>query len=164
MHQLFDKSLIFVSDKNSKEEVFKQIHQQLLLKGDVNESFYTSLIERENSYPTGLDLSPVDKRLNNIAIPHTEPEFVNTQKIVPIKLNKNIKFNNMIDPNSTLDVSFIFLLLNNKPDSQSNLLALIMDFINRTPINELCTFFNMTDQEEIYQFLNTNFLEVNKND
>ena len=36
----------------------------------------------------------------NVAIPHTEGEFVNARLIVPIALKHPIKFQNMIEPDS----------------------------------------------------------------
>ena len=71
--------------------------------------FLDHLIEREENYPTGLDLTLIDQALPNIAIPHTESEYVNTTRIIPIKLNHPISFNNMIQPKNRVG-RFLFFL------------------------------------------------------
>ena len=45
----------------------------------------------------------------NIAIPHTESEFVKTCRIVPVKLNHPITFHNMIAPDASFEVRFLFM-------------------------------------------------------
>lgn len=113
--------------------------------------------EGEDKYPTGIDLSVVSPEYPNVAIPHTESEFVKERKVVPIKLKHPIAFNNMIDPSQEFEVSFLFMILNDDPEGQSNVLAQIMDFINKTPQNQLMTFFKSTSEDAIYSFLKSKF-------
>lgn len=114
-------------------------------------------MEREHNYPTGLSLTPIDPELPNIAIPHTESTFVRTTRIIPIKLNQPLSFHNMIIPNETLSVSFLFMILNENGIEQTGLLATIMDFINTTDRSSLLAFFQCEDKEEVYHFLQKNF-------
>ncbi|MDK8252740.1 PTS sugar transporter subunit IIA, partial [Enterococcus faecalis] len=76
----------------------------------VTPDFLTNLLEREHNYPTGLSLTPIDPALPNIAIPHTESTFVRTTRIIPIKLKQSLSFHNMIIPDETLSVSFLFMI------------------------------------------------------
>ena len=92
-----------------------------------------------------------------MAIPHTEGEFVNTRMIVPIELTHPIKFNNMIEPDKELDVKFLFMILNNDPEGQANILAQIMDFLNSTPVDQLTKLFNLKSTDEIYEFMAEHF-------
>ena len=85
----------------------------------------------------GLDTSTLGKNIPNIAIPHTEGEFVNTKLIVPVSLTTPVVFHNMINPEQPLEVKFLFMLLDNDPDGQAELLASVMDFLADTPANEL---------------------------
>ena len=96
MNKFFFKDTVYVSDKQSQEEVFEQVYQD----------FLENLLERERNYPTGLDLSPVSKILPDIAIPHTESEFVRTTRIIPIKVKNEIPFYNMISPSDQISASF----------------------------------------------------------
>lgn len=114
-------------------------------------------MNREQNFPTGIDLSVVDPELPNVAIPHTEGEFVNIRRVIPIKLLKPIKFFNMIQPDQELEVKFMFMILNNDPDGQANILAQIMNFLTATSKENLKEFFEMQEPKEIFDFLNNNF-------
>ncbi|MCG4281164.1 PTS sugar transporter subunit IIA [Lacticaseibacillus saniviri] len=155
--KLFSPELIFIEDATTQEDVFKQVSARLETLGAVKPTFYDNLTERERNYPTGIDMSVVNTDYPNVAIPHTEGEFVNTRRIVPIKLNHPITFHNMIDPEQTFPVKFLFMILNNDPEGQANVLAQIMDFLTTTPQSELENLFNATDTDSIYQLLATHF-------
>lgn len=161
---LFSEDTVYVSEGNSQTAVFEEVYQSLLAKKLVTENFLDNLIEREENYPTGLNLAPISQELPNIAIPHTESEFVNTTRIVPIKLKKDILFHNMIQPDEVMNVRFLFMILNQNGEEQSGLLADIMDFINSIEQTELIDFFNEEDPKMIYQFLEKNFKGENLND
>lgn len=157
MKKLFFKETTYVSSKETQEEVFEEVYLDLLNKQLVTEDFLKSLLERERNYPTGLDLSPVSELLPDIAIPHTESDFVRTTRIVPIKLNNAITFHNMISPSDSISVRFLFMILNENGEAQAGMLADIMDFINSVDKQELCSFFKLDDTEAIYQFLEEHF-------
>ncbi|MFT8728215.1 MAG: PTS sugar transporter subunit IIA [Liquorilactobacillus ghanensis] len=154
---LFAKNDIFVSQFSTQKEVFEEISQALLDEGLVKKEFLENLMNREQNFPTGIDLSVVDPELPNVAIPHTEGEFVNIRRVIPIKLLKPIKFFNMIQPDQELEVKFMFMILNNDPDGQANILAQIMNFLTVTPKENLKEFFEMQEPKEIFDFLNDNF-------
>ena len=155
MTELFERDCVYISNASSKEELFKEIYNKLLEKNYVNENFYEMIVERENNYPTGMDMSVVDNNLSNIAIPHTEPSTVNVTKVIPIKLKKEIEFNNMIDPSVKLNVKFIFMILNEDGGEQTNILASIMDFVTKT--EDIEKMFDSNNIEFIYEFINKNF-------
>lgn len=111
-----------------------------------------NLLERERNYPTGLIFHLFLEILPDIAIPHTESEYVRTTRIIPIKLTHEITFHNMISPSDQLSVRFLFMILNENGEAQAGMLADIMDFINSVDKKELCAFFKLEDTEAIYQF------------
>jgi PTS system galactitol-specific IIA component len=154
---LFAKKDIFISQKIDQGGVFKEISQILFEEGLVKKEFLENLLLREKNFPTGIDLSVVDVEFPNVAIPHTEGEFVNVRRVIPIKLLKPIRFFNMIQPEQELKVSFMFMILNNDPEGQANVLAQIMQFLTSTPKRKLKEFFEMKKTDEIYKFLNNNF-------
>lgn len=126
---LFDSDIVYVSKANSRREVFKEVSDDLFKRGYVKESFLDNLNTREDAYPTGVDMTPVSTDYPNVAIPHTEANFVYKRKIVPVKLENPIQFHNMIDPSQKIEVEFLFMILNNDPEGQANVLAEIMDFL-----------------------------------
>lgn len=154
---LFDKETVFILKGESQEEIFSTVANDLLEKDLVTEDFLENLLERENNFPTGIDLSVIDPKLPNIAIPHTEIEFVKTKRIIPIRLIQPIAFQNMIQPDQSLEVSFLFMILNDSATEQSNMLADIMDYLNQTDPKELRSFFELTKEEDVYEFLVDNF-------
>ena len=104
-----------------------------------------------------MDLSPVSELLPDIAIPHTESDYVRTTRIIPIKLKQAITFHNMISPSDQISVHFLFMILNENGEAQAGMLADIMDFINSVDKKDLCSFFELEDTEDIYQFLEKHF-------
>ncbi|WP_129044460.1 PTS sugar transporter subunit IIA [Companilactobacillus metriopterae] len=157
--KLFYSEEVFISNANSQVEVFEEIYKKLYKEDLVTKEFLANLEEREKNYPTGIDMSVVSTQIPNIAIPHTESEFVKTTMVVPVKLKNEITFNNMIDPSKNFKVKFLFMILNDNPEGQSNILARIMDFMSRTSENELITFFKLEDTESIYKFLTRKFAQ-----
>lgn len=157
MKKLFFRETTYVSNKETQEEVFEEVYLDLLNKQLVTNDFFESLLARERNYPTGLDLSPVSDILPDIAIPHTECEYVRTTRIIPIKLKNEIIFHNMISPSDQISVHFLFMILNENGEAQAGMLADIMDFINSVDKEALSAFFKLEDPDEIYQFLEQHF-------
>lgn len=153
----FSENAVYVMDELDQDEILKNIYDQLLKNGYVKGDFLEHIIEREHKFPTGLNLSTLGDNLPNIAVPHTEGEFVNISLIVPVALKNPVIFHNMIKPGEELEVSFLFMLLDDHPDGQAQLLSRVMDFLAKTPADQLRNFLNYKNPEAIYQFLKQNF-------
>ncbi|MGX1984075.1 PTS system IIA component (Gat family) [Thermolongibacillus altinsuensis] len=149
--ELLNKELIFFENAESKEEILRKIGRKLLENGLVKEGFIESIVEREEKYPTGIDLSVVGENLPNVAIPHSEPEYSNCKKLVVVKLEKDIKFKNMIDPSKELKVKYLFFILNNEKSTQTNILSHLMSFF--TQENKIKGLENLKTKDEVYQYL-----------
>ena len=160
MNNLFSQKYIFISDKKNQKDVFEEVYNILLKDNLVKEQFLKELLEREKNYPTGIDLSPINSQLLNIAIPHTESEFVNQTLIVPIKLEHPIEFKNMMSTDNTLKVNFIFMILNNLKEEQASILASIMEFLSTTPLETLQSLFSQKTTQQIYTLLTANFKPI----
>jgi len=129
----------------------KKIGQELIKKELVKDNFVDGIIEREKNYPTGIDLSMIEGQKYNVAIPHTEREYCRSKCIVFVKAKHDITFKNMISPDEKLKVRYLFIIINDENDAQTNILASIMDFItqkcNMDKLDEI------DDEGEIYQFI-----------
>lgn len=158
---LFDPEAVFVTDLTDRNEIFKTVSQKLYDLGYVKEDFLGDIIEREDKYPTGISMRPLSRELPDVAVPHTEGDYVSAQLIVPIALRNSATFNNMVNPSEALEVKFLFLILNNDPDMHSTIFAKIMDFLAGTSVDDLNELFNSDSNEEIYDFLENNF-EIEK--
>lgn len=155
--RFFFEDTVFVIDRKTQAEVFTDVANRLQLNDYVAPAFLENIIEREKGYPTGMDMSVVDPELPSFAVPHTEVEFVNTRRIVPIKLVNPVEWHSMIDPSQTFPVSFLFMILNDSKEAQVGILAKIMDFVNGLGTERVKELFSMTDAHEIYEFLVKNF-------
>lgn len=154
---VFAADAVFVSSETNQDELLKNIYDQLLDSGYVKGNFLSHIIEREHRYPTGLSTKTLGTDLPNIAIPHTEGQFVNQRLIVPVALENPVIFHNMIQPDEKLEVKFLFMLLETNPDGQAKLLSQVMDFLAKTPEPELKNFLSFTDPNAIYEYLLQNF-------
>lgn len=155
MSELIVRENVYISDASSKEDLFKELYDKLKADDLVNDKFLQMVEEREKNYPTGMDMSLVSENLPNIAIPHTEAEACKVTRVIPVKLNNKISFNNMIDPEKELDVSFIFMILNSEGGMQTDVLAKIMDFVTKT--EDIENLFGLDSEDKIYEFIEKNF-------
>lgn len=126
---LIQKDLIFKENFIDLDEAFKVMSDKLLERGLVKEGYLEAIKEREKGYPTGIDLSVVEKNFPNVAIPHTESQYCNATKVVLVKLANEIVVRNMMDSNSELKVKYLFMILNSEGGEQANILANIMGFV-----------------------------------
>ncbi|MDK6804056.1 PTS sugar transporter subunit IIA, partial [Lactobacillus mulieris] len=99
-YQLFDKDLVFCLHADSQEELFNQVANLLEERHIVTSSYKDALIEREKSFPTGLDMEFLGKDLPNVAIPHTDIVHNLAEKVVVVRLDQPVTFHNMIVPSN----------------------------------------------------------------
>lgn len=123
----FQSSDIYSLSAANQQELFNLLGEELVKRGDVVETFSEAVYNREKQYPTALDMQPVFAGGPNIAIPHTEPKYCKSRKVVVVRLSQPIDFYNMINPKQNLPVQYLFAILNNDPSAQTNILASLMD-------------------------------------
>ena len=77
----------------TKEELFELVGKDLEVKGFVNKNYTEGIKKREKEFPTGL----ITKNLN-IALPHSETEYVEKPFIYIVKVqNSPLTFNQLGD-------------------------------------------------------------------
>lgn len=126
MQELISKKYIF-TDKvyESQDEVFEDLGEILLEDGYVKTSYVEALKEREKNFPTGLPTGSL-----KIAIPHTEPQFVEKPCIVVAKLAKPVFFNEMGKIDSPIAIELVIMLALNDGKKHLKTLQKIMDIIS----------------------------------
>ena len=72
LNQLFNKDLVFCLHAKDQTDLFEQVASLLEERQIVTPTYRSALIEREKSFPTGLDMEFLGKDLPNVAIPHTD--------------------------------------------------------------------------------------------
>lgn len=129
-----------------KQEVFDAVYQQVLEKGWVTKDFSEKILERERSFPTGIDQGDF-----GIAIPHTDPEWVKQEFIALIIPDKPVLFQRMDDINQDIQADFIFILGLNQPHEQLVMLQNLMQLIQNTEL--LKKLYQQTNNSDILRFL-----------
>ncbi|UBH08057.1 PTS sugar transporter subunit IIA [Macrococcus armenti] len=120
LKNLIKDELIFTDHSfNNHNELFD--HIQINATNYVTNQFSEKLSERELQFPTGLELSGI-----NVAIPHTDSEYVKEQFIALYTLEKSIPFKRMDDPSSDTNVNVVFVLGLNEPHAQLEVLQSLM--------------------------------------
>ena len=114
-------------------------------------TYRSALIEREKSFPTGLDMEFLGKDLPNVAIPHTDIVHNLTENVVVVRLDQPVTFHNMIAPDKEVQVSLLFFIINNTSSSQTNILAQLMDFF--TSNGNLEALSKLDSEDKLYQYI-----------
>src|SRR5699024_4903964 len=83
-----EKAVFKDLDVSDKEEALKVMSEAFLENGFVNEGYYQSILDREKKAPTGIEAYDY-----GIAIPHTDPKFVNEDSLGVAVLKDPIIFN-----------------------------------------------------------------------
>jgi PTS system galactitol-specific IIA component len=119
LENLLVKSAI-VLDYPAKDaqDVITQLGIQLYEAGYTKESFVQGALEREKTMPTGLPLMGDI----NAAIPHTDIEHVLKPGVAFATLTNPVPFQNMANPEDSVDVSLVFLLALDQPKAQIGML------------------------------------------
>ncbi|MBX8936758.1 PTS sugar transporter subunit IIA [Enterococcus hulanensis] len=121
------EELIFLNlTVSNRAELFKKLSTLFLDKGYVNEGFYDFIVEREENYPTGLDLET-----HTVAIPHGDPEYIEQSFISVVTLTRPIKMKKMENADEEIDVDLFFVLGLNDGTQHLQILKQIIGYIQQ---------------------------------
>lgn len=109
--------------KNNKE-VLSNLADYLKEEKMVKESFKEAILEREKSYPTGLQFDGY-----GIALPHTDSEHVIKSQIAIMTLEKPVKFIEMASTDKEIDVKTIFMLALKDSNQHIKILQKVMELL-----------------------------------
>ena len=141
-----DKVIDLKMDCKTKEDFFKEIHNKVFDLGFVKEEFGEKILERENVFPTGLNLGDY-----GVAIPHTDAEYIKEQFISVCTFNEPVVFSSMEDQDEKVPVNLAFVLGLNQPHSQLSVLTELMGIMqNKELVDKLMS---STDKEEVLKTL-----------
>lgn len=147
MEKYFKEDNIYLDvEGGTFAEVLKNVADKLKEKGSVKEEFYEKVLEREAVFPTGLEFPEY-----NLAIPHTDAQYVNDNSIVVIKPKNPVVFKDMGTNSKELEVKVILLLLISKNEEQVAVLSgIIKKFADSKVYNDVL---NNNDTKEIYKLI-----------
>ncbi|GEN86307.1 PTS sugar transporter subunit IIA [Oceanobacillus sojae] len=132
-------------EASNKEEALKKMSEAFSENGFVNEGYYESILDREEKAPTGIEAYDY-----GIAIPHTDPKFVNKDSLGIAVLKEPVIFNNMVNAKETIEVKVIFLLGLSESTKHLNILRQIMELIKEQGVLKKMV---AMDQNELYYYL-----------
>lgn len=143
-----------IDEPLSFDQTVELLSKNLLKKNLVKEDYPKQVQNRERKFPTGLPTTPI-----GVAIPHTDPQFVNENAISVGILKHPISMTVMGTDDQTVDVSIIFLLSLTQANKQLNILKRIMGIVqNQVMLKEF-----MTDSSEnVFKKVNRAVLEEEK--
>lgn len=151
--QLVQKDLINLEGKGeTKQELLKNLAETLFKKGYVNDGFAKAILEREEEFPTGLQLEKAA-----VAIPHTYSEYVKRPFIYVVKLANPVTFIQMGTSDVEVDVHFVVVLGISEPKNQTGLLVELMNVFQQEAFIEALQ--NSQTEEEIYNLFATAKME-----
>ncbi|WP_159566100.1 PTS sugar transporter subunit IIA [Budvicia diplopodorum] len=128
-----------------QDDFFTHSHQDLYFQQYVEASYLKKIIAREKEYPTGLATAGL-----NIAIPHTDPQYVKKPFVAITHLAKPLSFSVMGTTDEKIDVDWIFSLGVTEAENQIDLLQKLMSvFAQRQRVKTLA---GLTSVEKVYEF------------
>lgn len=131
-HLLQPSCVLLNQTYNDSEELIHNIADELFKAGYVKETFAQAAINREKQLPTGLPLAGG----LNAAIPHTDIEHVLKPALGLVTLENKINFQNMVSPQETVPVKFVFVLALEKPKAQVEMLQEIAAILQNSVLVE----------------------------
>ena len=132
----FDQSLILkVEHAKTNTEVLTTMCNHLCDKGIVKEPAGPARVEREASFPTGLNTHGI-----NVAIPHADVCHVNTASLCVAVLDPAIDFHAMDEPEDAVAVSLVIMLVLTEPHGHLEMLQKIVGLIqNQEDVKKIIT-------------------------
>lgn len=124
--EILEEAVLIDEAFSSKEGLLKRLTDVLYKNNIVKDTYFPSLIKRENESPTGLETYST-----GIAIPHSEPEHVIKDTVGVAILNEPIKFHDMVNPKKEINVYVVFLLVFTHGSKHLNYLQRIMEFLRK---------------------------------
>lgn len=123
-------SLIFTQlHAQDYTDVMKQVGGAMTKAGYTKASYSDALIDREQEYPTGLDVDGF-----GVAIPHTPVEHVNKEGIAIAVLETPIEFIQMGSDDEIVPVRIVFMLAVANPQEHIDQLQRILSIIQDTNV------------------------------
>ena len=125
-------SLLFTGlEAREYTDIFETLGGALVQKGYAKDSYVDALLEREQEFPTGLNLNGI-----GVALPHTDTKYVNQEGIAIASLNHPVTFFQMGTDCDPISVSLVFMLTVTNPSQHIDRLLRILEIIQDSNVLE----------------------------
>lgn len=129
----------------SREDFFTHSHQELYIQQYVTDAYFDKVVAREKEYPTGLATDGL-----NIAIPHTDPQYIRKPFIAITHLATPLRFTVMGTTDEEIDVDWIFSLGVTQAENQIALLQTLMSVFSQP--QQVSTLTGLTSRDQVHAF------------
>ena len=141
------ENFIFVNlEARNSDDVIQTLADSLYQAGLVLKGYGAATIEREKKHATGLPTRPFP-----IAFPHADADGVVESALAVASLKNPVGFNNMGDPDETLEVELVIMLANKSPEEQIETLRSLAELFGQP--EKLSELRNISDRKEIFEWL-----------
>lgn len=132
--ELFCKERIQIHlEASSQKDALKKTAELMEKTGIVKDDFFENILVREKKFPTGLKIGDI-----GIAIPHTDPEYVNEPGIAVSTMKDSVKFQRMDDPEEIVEAKIIFMLALQDGHNHLEMISSIVKMLsNKKVLNKL---------------------------
>lgn len=132
--ELFCKERIQINlEASSQKDALKKTAELMEKTGIVKDDFFENILAREKKFPTGLKIGDI-----GIAIPHTDPEYVNEPGIAVSTMKDSVKFKRMDDPEEIVEAKVIFMLALQDGHNHLEMISSIVKMLsNKKVLNKL---------------------------
>jgi len=142
-----NENFIFVNlEAQNSDEVIQTLADSLYQAGLVLKDYGAATIAREKKHATGLPTRPFP-----IAFPHADADGVVQSALAIATLKYPVGFNNMGDPDETLEVELVIMLANKSPEEQIETLRSLAELFGQP--EKLSELRNISDRKEILEWL-----------
>ncbi len=146
---MFSQEFIFPNIKvTTQDDMFDFLFTTLKNKDYVHPAYLEKIKEREQNFPTGLQLSQI-----GIAIPHADAEYTKNNTFVVMTSENGIPFKNMEDASPVLVKVIIAIVFSDKDKHMENL-QLLSDILQNEPL--LIEVSKCKNADDIYALLQNN--------
>lgn len=153
MKEMFQLDLIDLDvEVRNEEELFELVAKRLQVAGYVKNGYLEGIKSREKNFPTGL----ITEYLN-IALPHSDTEYIERPFIYVARTTKPIKVKQMGD-NQEMEVRDLFFLGIKEPSKQVGLLQELMVLFQSEAF--VSTLNATTENEEVFNLFMKQWEEV----
>ncbi|WP_057879570.1 PTS sugar transporter subunit IIA [Companilactobacillus kimchiensis] len=142
------KVLLFNKDLCNRNQVFAVISAELEKKGVVKKTFREAIEKREKNYPTGLALTSGI----GVAIPHTDPEYINENQIGFMSLEKPVEFRQMGSDTEVVPVRLVFVLCLKEAHKQLDMLQNLMELFGKKEV--INAFISCNNENDFIKIIN----------
>ncbi|MBF0786651.1 MULTISPECIES: PTS sugar transporter subunit IIA [unclassified Streptococcus] len=125
-----NEPLIFTQKRySSNKELFTEVSTVAFDKGYVREDFLERVKQREETFPTGIQLEDF-----GVAIPHTDAECVHKEFVAIITNAEPVAFKSMEDLDQMVAANIVFVLGLNQPHAQLDMLQSLMKLLQNPEV------------------------------